>query len=133
MATPLPVFLTQLQVAKKLIDPLTSRTMNKHGDRTVAEAKRDVPKDTRALMRSIKRSKAVPGFGGIKMVISAGGPSSPKDVDYAGHVEEGTGSMPARPYLRPAINRNQPKLENDLANMMQLLAAGRPGRVSSRG
>lgn len=133
MATPLLVFLAELQAAKVLINPLTSRTMAKHGDKTVLDAQKFVPKDTRSLMRSIKRSSPIPGFGGIKMLISAGGPSSPNDVGYAGFVEEGTGNMAPQPFMRPAINKNQPKLENDLANMMALLAAGRPGRASSRG
>ena len=31
------------------------------------------------------------------------------DNEYAGHVEYGTGSMPARPYLRPAVDGNKAK------------------------
>lgn len=133
MATPLPVFLAQLQASKVLINPLTSRTMVKHGDKTVLDAQKFVPKRTRSLMRSIKRGTPRPGFGGITLLISAGGPSSPNDVDYAGHVEEGTGNMAPQPFMRPAINKNEPLLEKDLANLMELLAAGRPGRASSRG
>ena len=62
MATPLPVFLAQLQASKVLINPLTSRTMVKHGDKTVLDAQKFVPKRTRSLMRSIKRGTPRPGL-----------------------------------------------------------------------
>jgi len=130
MATPLPLFLVQLSASVAAIDPLVLRAAKKHGDRAVAKAQKDVPKDTRSLMRSIKRSSAKVGGGQVTILLSAGGPSSPNDVDYAQYVELGTGRMSARPFMRPAVNHQLPIMAKDLANLMELLAAGKPGRAT---
>ena len=131
MATPLPIFLAQLTASIVAMDPLTARVAAKTGDQMVAKARKDVAKDTRSLMRSIKRSNPLIGAGSITILLSAGGPSQPiEDVDYAGYIEEGTGVMAARPFMRPAVNKFLPQFVNELADVHALLAAGRPGRVA---
>ena len=130
MATPLPLFITQLSVAKALIEPVTRRIMTKGGDQIVATAKKEVPKRTRSLMRSIK-NHGTKGVGDqIELQVTAGGPSSPHDVGYATFVEEGTTTMGPQPYMRPAFNKHGPQIVDELADMLELLAAGRPGRIS---
>ncbi len=131
MATPLPVFIAQLSAAVALIDPLVARTAAKHGDKAMQKARKDVAKDTRSLMRSIKRSTPKIGAGAVTIVLSAGGPSTPNEVDYAQFVEKGTAVMAARPFMRPAVNHQLPRMEKDLANLMELLASGKPGRAGS--
>ncbi len=132
MATPLPIFVAQLSASVSAINPLVARTAAKHGDKAVANAMKNVPKDTRSLMRSIKRSRPKVGGGSVTVLLSAGGSSSPNDVDYAQYVELGTGRMAARPFMRPAVNHQLPIMEKDLAGLMELLAAGKPGRAAGR-
>lgn len=134
MATPLPVFLVQLVASRAMVGPVSQRITNKFGDRVVHDAKAFVPKDTRSLMRSIKRQKgsgsglaASIGVGSVS--ITAGGPSSPNDVDYAQYVELGAQGRAPSHFMRRAINKNLPKYEKELADVMALLHAGRPGRV----
>jgi HK97 gp10 family phage protein len=130
MATPLPVFLTELSVAKVLISPVTKRILNKGGDRIAATAKKKAPFLTGSLMRSI-RNQGVKGIGDqITVQITAGGDSSPHTVGYATFVEEGTSKMGPQPYMRPALNKHAPQITSELADVIQLLAAGRPGRIS---
>lgn len=132
MATPLPVFIAQLSASVAAVDPLVARAAAKHGDKAVAKAMKDVAKDTRSLMRSIKRSKPTMAGAGVTIVLSAGGPSDPNDVDYAQYVERGTAKMGARPFMRPAVNHQTPLMQKDLANLLELLSAGRPGRAAGR-
>ena len=130
MATPLPVFLAQLTVSINVFVPVMTRITDKAGDAIVAHAKKHVAKDTRSLMRSIKNHGAKKGLGGITVKVTAGGPSSPKNVDYATFVEEGTSRMAPQPYMRPAVNKVAPQFQKEVADVAALLAAGRPGRVS---
>ena len=129
MATPLTLFLTQLQIAKGLIDPLTERTMNKGGDQIAAKAKKDSPFLTGSLMRSIKNQGVKGSKGLLTLTVTAGGPSSPHDVDYAVYVHEGTSRMGPRPFLRNALNKHVPQIVNELADLIALLSSGEPGRV----
>jgi len=126
MATPLPMFLLQLTASMAVVNPVATRITNKFGDRVVTDAIKFAPRLTGSLRGSIKRQK---GTGGA-MSITAGGPSSPHDVGYAQYVETGTSRMAPQPYMRPAFNKNLPKYEKELADVMELLTAGRPGRVS---
>ncbi len=130
MATPLPIFLAQLTVSVQTFVPVMARITDKAGDAVVAHAKKHVAKDTRSLMRSIKNHGARKGLGGITVKVTAGGPSSPKNVDYATFVEEGTSRMGPQPYMRPAVNKVIPQFQKEVADVTALLAAGRPGRVS---
>ncbi len=128
MATPLPLFLVQLTTSAALVGPVGKRITEKFGDRVVHDAKDFVPKDTRSLMRSIKKQK---GRGlGASLSITAGGPSDPNDVDYAQYVELGTSGRPPSHFMRRAVNKNLPKYEKEMADVMALLHAGRPGRIS---
>ncbi len=130
MATPLPVFLTQLSVSKALISPVTKRILDKGGDRIVATAKTDAPFLTGSLMRSIK-NHGVRSLGGqLAVQVTAGGRSSPNDVDYAVYVHEGTARMGPRPFLRNSMNKHEPQIVNEIADVLQLLASGQPGRIS---
>ena len=130
MATPLPLFLVQLTTSLALVDPIAERITNKYGDRVVHDAKKNVLKDTRSLMRSIKTQKAILAKGNASSAITAGGPSDPNDVDYAQYVELGAQGRAPTHFMRNAVNKNLPKFEKELADVMALLHAGRPGRIS---
>lgn len=58
-------------------------------------------------------------------LILAGDPSATRDdgrpVDYAPHVEYGTASSPAQPFMTPAANAIRPELE--ITSELQALAA----------
>ena len=129
-ATPLPVFLVQLQIAKGLIDPLTERTMNKGGDQIAATGKKNSPFLTGSLMRSIKNQGVKGSRGLLTLSVTAGGQSTPNDVDYAHFVHDGTSRMGPRPFLRNALNKHEPQIVNELADLMALLASGAGGRIS---
>jgi HK97 gp10 family phage protein len=130
MATPLPIFLAELSVSKALIEPLTRRVLNKGGDRIEATAKTDAPFKTGALMRSIK-NQGVKSMGDqLVLQITAGGPSTPHEVDYAVYVHEGTSKMGPRPFLRNAQNKHTPQIVSELADLLALLASGKAGRIS---
>ncbi len=128
--TPLPIFLVQLQISKGLIDPLTKRTMNKGGDQIAATAKKNSPFLTGSLMRSIKNQGVKGSRGLLTLKVTAGGPSTPHDVDYAVYVHEGTSrGLSPRPFLRNALNKHEPQIVNELADLMALLSSGETGRV----
>jgi HK97 gp10 family phage protein len=131
-ATPLPVFLLELTVSQAALNPVTERITNKFGDRVVADGIKNAPRLTGSLRNSIKRQPALGGKGVASINITAGGPSNPHDVDYAVYVHDGTARMAPRPFLRNAFNANLPKFEKELADVMELLHAGRPERVSGR-
>ena len=130
MATPLPVFLAQLSAANAILPGIVGRITLKAGDRIQTEAKKRAPFLTGSLMRSIKNQgiKATPGM--VTVTVSAGGPSSPHEVGYAVYVEKGTSRMGPQPYMRPATNKVLPQWEKELADVLELLASGKPGRVS---
>ena len=130
MATPLPVFLVQLTASIAVIDPVAVRITNKYGDRVVTDAIKNAPRITGSLRRSIKRQKGKLGGGVASVSITAGGPSSPHDVDYAQYVELGAQGRAPNPFMRKAVNKNLPKFQKELADVMALLAAGRPKRVA---
>lgn len=130
MATPLPIFLAELTVSVAVFEPVMTRITAKAGDAIEAHAKKHVAFLTGSLMRSIKSHGAKKGLDGITVKITAGGPSSPHDVGYAGFIEEGTSKMAPQPYMRPALNKVKPQWEKEVADVTALLAAGRPGRVS---
>ena len=125
MATPLRVFILELTASAAALDPVADRITNKYGDRVVADGIKFAPRITGSLRKSIKRQRK--GLGSIS--ITAGGPSSPHDVDYAAYVHDGTVRMAPNPFLRKAVNKNLPKYEKEMADVMALLHAGRPGRV----
>lgn len=134
MATKLLVFLTELQASTKAFRPVVTRITDKAGDAYAAEAIRQAPRITGSLRGSIK-SHGAKGVKTITVNVTAGGPSSPHDVDYAVFVEKGhatrSGSMvPPNPFMRRAGNKIIPQWENELATVVQLLAAGRPGRAA---
>jgi HK97 gp10 family phage protein len=130
MATPLPLFLAQMTTAKALVIPITERILNKGGDQIEATAKRNSPFLTGSLMRSIK-NHGVKNFGAqMALQVTAGGPSDPNDVDYAVYVHEGTSKMGPRPFLRNALNKHEPQIVKEMADVLALLAAGKPGRIS---
>jgi HK97 gp10 family phage protein len=81
-------------------------------------------------MRSIKNHGAKGRGDQVVVRVTAGGPSSPHDVGYATFVEEGTSKMGPQPFMRPAMNKHAPQIVDELADMLELLAAGRPGRIS---
>jgi HK97 gp10 family phage protein len=130
MATPLPLFIAQLTAAKALIEPVTSRIMDKGGDQIAATAKRNAPFLTGSLMRSIKNHGVKATGSQLTLSVTAGGPSTPHDVDYAVYVHEGTSKMGPRPFLRNAQNKHTPQIQKEIADVVQLLAAGKPGRIS---
>lgn len=130
MATPLPIFLTELSISIKIFVPVMSRITSKAGDAIAAHAKKNVAFRTGSLMRSIKSHPAKKGLGGITVQVTAGGPSSPHDVGYAGFIEKGTSKMGPQPYMRPAVNKVVPQWEKEVADVAELLAAGRPARIS---
>ena len=127
-AVPLPIFLVQLKAATALVDPIATRITVKAGDRVVREAQKIVPVDTGDLRRSIRTLKPITSGGKASISVTAGGGEN--NVDYAGHVELGTVKMSPQPYLRPALAKVQPQFEKELADVFQLLAAGRAVRVA---
>lgn len=129
MATPLRVFLAELEGSIQVFDPLMKRITAKAGDQIAAEAKRNAPKRTGALRTSIKSQGVKKGVGSISVQVTAGGPSQPHDVDYATYVEEGTSRMAPQPFMRPAVDKVLPDWEKEMAEVVQLLAAGRPARA----
>lgn len=58
--------------------------------------------DTRGLDLSIETKIGGPGV----VTVEAGGPSAP----YAAYLEYGTSRMAARPFMRPAVERNRKKV-----------------------
>lgn len=130
MATPLAVFLGQLEASIAAYDPIMLRITDKAGDAIKAEAQRRAPRQTGALRKSIKNHGARKLGGQISVEVTAGGPSTPRDVDYAVYVELGTVKMSPRPYMRPAVNKISPLWQKELADVAALLAAGKPGRAS---
>ena len=88
-----------------------TRITDKAGDAIETHAKKNVAKRTKSLMRSIKNHGAKKGLGGIVVSVTAGGPSSPNEVDYATFVETGTSKMGPQPYMRPAVNKVVPQWE----------------------
>lgn len=79
------------------------------GAQTVVNAaKRAVPKKTRTLQRSIH----VEPESDESVVVGT-------DVSYAKYVEQGTSRMAARPYLRPALNKNATRIQNNVIKAMQ--------------
>jgi HK97 gp10 family phage protein len=130
MATPLPLFIAQLTAAKALIEPVTSRIMTKGGDQIAATGKKNAPFLTGSLMRSIKNHGVKASGSQLALSVTAGGESSPHDVDYAVYVHEGTSKMGPRPFLRNALNKHTPQIQKEIADVVQLLAAGKPGRIS---
>lgn len=129
MATPLPIFVAELSTSISIFTPVMTRITSKAGDAVVAHAKKHVAFKTGALMRSIKSHGAKKGLGAITVKVTAGGPSSPHEVGYAGFIEEGTSRMRPQPFMRPAVNKVVPQWEKEVADVAQLLAAGRPARV----
>lgn len=131
MATPLPVFVAEVRTAAGLIDPLTMRTMAKGGDAILAAARQKVPVRTGSLKKSIRNHGPRLTTSGVAVKVTAGGPSAPiQRVDYATFVEQGTARMAPRPYMRPAVNQTMPQIVDEIADVMALLVAGRPGRAA---
>ncbi len=130
MATPLPIFIAQLSVSIKAFNPVMARITTKAGDQIANQSIRNAPKITGSLRRSIKSHPARKGLGEITVQVSAGGPSSPHDVDYAVFVHEGTSRMGPNPFMRKAFNKVIPQWEKEVADVAELLSAGRPGRVA---
>lgn len=86
--------------------PETRAALNRVGATIVRTARRLAPKDTRSLESTIRHDVRRTGFGGVELVVMAGGiMGSTKMVDYAAHQEQGTSRMAAQPYLRPAVDQ----------------------------
>lgn len=130
MATPLPVFLTELTVAAGLVDPLVARSMDKGGDNIRAAARQKVPVRTGSLKRSIRNHGPTIAGGQITVRVTAGGQSTPLYVDYASAVEEGTSRRGPQPYLRPAADKIMPQIIDEIADVAALLVSGQSGRVA---
>ena len=77
---------------KRLLEKTIANGMKAAGDQIVAEAKSLVPVDTGKLRDSIEIKEL------NKDEVSVG-----SDLEYALFVEIGTESIPARPYLQPAM------------------------------
>ncbi len=129
MATKLLVFLVELEASIQLFDPVMLRITDKAGDRIVAEARPKARRKTGALRKSIKNHGPRKAGGTITVNVTAGGPSSPHDVDYAVYQEKGTARMSGTHFMRDATNKVKPQWERELARTAQLLAAGRPGKA----
>jgi len=132
MATKLLVFLAELQASIAVFDPVMLRITDKAGDRFVAEARPIARRKTGALRKSIKKHPVKKSLGGITISVTAGGPSSPHDVDYAVYQEKGTAHMSGTHFMRKAEKKVRPQWENELADVAMLLAAGRPGKAKGR-
>lgn len=79
------------------------RPMRNAGNAIGRRMQRLVPKRTWALHDTIKTSTERRG-GKVVTTVGAGGTtSSGKRVTYALHVERGTSTMAAQPYMRPAL------------------------------
>ena len=72
-------------------------------------AKELVPVDTGTLERSIHQED-VQG----QLAVTVG-----TDVPYAEHVEFGTSKMPARPYLRPALDENKGAMVKEFGEALE--------------
>lgn len=70
-----------------------------------ATAQRLVPVDTGRLRASIESAVKRIGDTIVRGFVGT-------NVEYAPHVEIGTGSMDAQPYLRPAVEAHRPDIRN---------------------
>ena len=128
--TPVKIFVVELTASIKLFDPIMMRITDKAGDAIVQAAIPQARKKTGSLRKSIKNQGAKKGLNGITVLVTAGGESTPHDVDYAVYQEEGTSRMSGTHFMRKATNKVVPQWEKEVADVTQLLAAGRAGRVS---
>lgn len=98
-------------VLKMLVNiPLVSQeALEKTADEIVGEAKRLVPVRTGRLRNSI----GIEEIRKLSIVIAATAP-------YAGIVEFGTSRMVARPYMRPAIQKNLTHFVNAFFQRMRI-------------
>lgn len=78
----------------------------------VNSAKRRVPKKTGTLSRSIHMEPE-----------SDSGVLVGTDAKYAKYVERGTARMKGRPYLQPALTKNQQRIQNRVQRAMQQMLA----------
>jgi len=129
MATKLIVFLAELQASIAVFDPVMMRITDKAGDRFVAEARPVARRKTGALRKSIKKHPAKKSLGSLTISVTAGGPSSPHDVDYAVYQELGTARMTGTHFMRKAEKKVTPQWQKELADVAELLAAGRAGKA----
>lgn len=82
----------------------------------VNSAKNRCPKRTRTLSKSIHLEPE----SDQSVVIGT-------DVHYAKYVEQGTSKMAARPYLRPALESNKKRVQNNVIRAMQQLTSSLGG------
>lgn len=78
----------------------------------VNSAKRRVPKKTGTLSRSIHMEPE-----------SDNGVLVGTDAKYAKYVEQGTAKKKGRPYLQPALTKNQQRIQNRVLRAMQQMLA----------
>lgn len=78
----------------------------------VNSAKHRVPKKTGTLSRSIHMEPE-----------SDNGVLVGTDVKYAKYVEQGTAKMKGRPYLKPALTKNQQRIQNQVQKAMKQMLA----------
>lgn len=96
------------------LQPVFERAMGAlltdYAERMIAEAKALCPVDTGTLQASIEVEvrKLVAGW------VLELKPNADGSAPYAGHVEFGTVSMPARPFIRPVAEKYHPMFVADL-------------------
>ena len=92
---------------EKLADKsAVSRIVAQNGAEMQQEAMKEVKVDTGTLQRSIRLDLKDEG---MTAEVSA-------NTEYAAYLEYGTRFMAARPYLRPALNKQAEKFKKDLEN-----------------
>lgn len=105
------------------LNPETAKAIKKVAREIRDDAKRLCPVDTGSLQRSIRlQTHARPAQSIHKIGVSAGGyvtnPRTGRKVDYAAYVEFGTSRNPPQPFMRPAAEKNKPKLVRELLRLI---------------
>lgn len=93
---------SEQQIVQAVADGVNETAINLHAD-----AVQNTPVDTGRLRSSIA----------LRETATADDPSAEvaTDVEYAAHVEYGTVHQTAQPYMRPAIERQLPQLDQNIA------------------
>lgn len=93
------------QVAQEVVDPAAKAGAKIGLGAAIANA----PSKTGKLKRSLTLKKAK-----TKSKLRAAYKVGTKGVKYSFYVEAGTKKMPARPYIRPAIDENRDKIDREI-------------------
>jgi len=113
----------RLSRASERLDRNMVEGLNEAADQIVQDAKAVVPVDTGSLQRSIRKQHHVSEGHVHSIGVTAGGYvtnfKTGRKVDYAVHVEYGTSRVAAKPFLRPALERNRPLLRGVLKDRVE--------------